>query len=149
MRWYYVYIITQKLLITKCFRCMKESTNKMGKNAVSVIRTNSRHKEQLLYHAQQTLIDRILNIPCATDLNRQESLIDIKRSLNWLKYEIINIGENLTENVKYIQISCKNCFKWLVVGCVYYREIGSIGKCELGSKNDLRYREVFAKLSAT
>ena len=62
---------------------------------------------------------------------------------------MINIGESLTENVDYIQISSKNCFIWLAIGCVYNREIGSQGKCELGSKNDLHNRDVFAKVSDT
>ena len=39
-------MIIWKPLVGECFKCMKEPTNKVDKNAVAVVDTNSHRKEE-------------------------------------------------------------------------------------------------------
>ena len=50
---YHVYMIIWKPLIGECLQCVKEPTNEVNKNAVAVVRTNSRCKEEVVTLVQQ------------------------------------------------------------------------------------------------
>lgn len=50
VRGYYVYIEIWKPLVGECLKCVKESTNKVDKNAVAVVCTNSHCKEVVVGH---------------------------------------------------------------------------------------------------
>ena len=46
-------MIIWKPLVGGCLHCMKEPTNKVDKNTVAVVCTNSHYKEVVVGHVQQ------------------------------------------------------------------------------------------------
>ena len=53
MRIYHALIMFWKPLVGKCWQCVKESSNEVGKNAVVVVCTNSHCKEEVVNHVQE------------------------------------------------------------------------------------------------
>ena len=53
IRWHHVYMIIWKPLVGECLQCVKEPINKMDKDVVAVVRTNSHCQEEVVSHVQQ------------------------------------------------------------------------------------------------
>ena len=102
-------MIIWKSLVGDCLQCVKQPTNKVDNNSVTVVRTNSHGKEEMVGHVQQKsrwLYTCFYPFPIAlctslhmgnastmevnTDWKSLQIYIfmDLKRSLNWLKNKI-------------------------------------------------------------
>ena len=118
-------MIIWKPLVGECLERMKEPTNKVDKNDVSLVRTNSHCKGEVVVHVQQKspwLYPYFYPCPIALwaslqpentstiEMNTDWKFLQIynpyifmeqKRPLKWLKNKIAKIEENLNETVKH------------------------------------------------
>ena len=132
-------MIIWKPLVGECLERMKEPTNKVDKNDVSLVRTNSHCKGEVVVHVQQKspwLYPYFYPCPTALwaslqpentstiEMNMDWSFLQIynpyifmgmKRLSNWLKKENNKDRRKLKRScktsfkLKCIQISCKKC----------------------------------------
>ena len=120
-------MIVWKPLVDECLQCVKEPNNKVGKNAIFLVRTNSHYKREVIVHVQQKFpllypyfygcpialwTSLQLEIMSATEMNTDwESIFMEILGIHFyvlekaikLKSKITKIKGNLNESVKHCQ----------------------------------------------